>query len=582
MFFFAYIPETGAFRTVALFLLQSGYMSNPRHDSRTLLMQSRTRQAEIQRISSALALAEKSQDSNTQLKLYQELARLAPNTALVHAQIAHLLFERELEQEAAQHVQVALAQPNDLKVDRLVFQHMCKLARYTAQVEQARAWFNEQPNLWRFKLLHEALNRIDAKEEMEALIHQVLEQPLQPAEQSQVLTLLAQLYFSQARYHDAIGCYQLGLELNPGNQTQLFNLAGSLEHVGRYEEAFKYYQKVLEIDPEHPGTHNNISLIMLRLGQFRQGWQHNEWRWKASQPEHAQHFSIPRWQGEPLEGKTLLVWAEQGIGDHIMFASMLKELQARGGTLHYEIYARLDELFKRSFEGVNFLRRDVQGEEQIEGKRMFKQSWPRADFQIPIGSLGGIFRNDLASFGAGTAFLTPDPEACAAYREKYARLFPGKRLIGLSWRGGKTMQTERQSRRAQVQDLLPLTALSNVQFIDLQYDSSPEEIAQMQAAGLPIYHDDTVDARLDMDPQASQVSVLDAVISVDNTTVHLAGALGIPTYVLVQLNPNFRWGMKEGRTYWYNSVQLFHNPALVGWQDPLARIIQTLKTDGIV
>ncbi|WP_110947946.1 tetratricopeptide repeat protein [Pseudomonas bohemica] len=545
-------------------------------------MQSRTQQAEIQRISTALALAEKSQNSDTQLKLYQELARLVPGTALIHAQIAHLLFERQQEQQAADHVETALALPHDIKVDRLIFQHMCKLTRYTTKPAQAREWFNAQPNLWRFKLLHEALNRIEAREELERVIHDMLELPLLPAEQSQILTLLAQQYFGQARYHDAIGCYQLGLELDPGNQTQLFNLAGSLEHVGRYEEAFKYYKQVLSNNPEHAGTHNNIALIMLRLGEFQQGWQHNEWRWKASQPEHAQHFSIPRWNGESLEGKVLLVWAEQGIGDHIMFASMLNELREFGGTLHYEIYARLDDLFTRSFDGVNFLRRETMGEEQIEGKRMFKQSWPRADFQIPIGSLGGILRNDLASFGSGKSFLTADPQASQDYKDKYARLFPGKRLIGLSWRGGKTMQTERQSRRAQIQDLLPLSELSNVQFIDLQYDSTAEEIAEMQAAGLSVYHDDTVDARIAMDPQASQISALDAVISVDNTTVHLAGALGVPTYVLVQLNPNWRWGLKEGRSYWYNSVQLFRNPALIGWNNPLERIITALQTDGII
>lgn len=545
-------------------------------------MQSRTLQAEIQRVSSVLALAEKNQDRDTQVKLYQELARLAPNTALIHAQIAHLFFERHQEQEAADHVETALALPHDITVDRLIFQHMCKLPRYITKPDQAREWFNKHPNLWRFKLLHEALNHIEAREELERVIHTMLELPLLPAEQSQILTLLAQQYFGQARYHDAIGCYQLGLELNPGNQTQLFNLAGSLEHVGRYDEAFARYKQVLSNDPEHAGTHNNLGLIMLRLGEFQQGWKHNEWRWKGSQPEHAQHFSIPRWQGEPLEGKTLLVWAEQGIGDHIMFASMLNELREFGGTLHYEIYARLDDLFTRSFDGVNFLRRETMGEEQIEGKRMFKQSWPRADFQIPIGSLGGILRNDLASFGSGKSFLTADPQASQDYKDKYARLFPGKRLIGLSWRGGKTMQTERQSRRAQIQDLLPLSELSNVQFIDLQYDSTAEEIAEMQAAGLSVYHDDTVDARIAMDPQASQISALDAVISVDNTTVHLAGALGVPTYVLVQLNPNWRWGLKEGRSYWYNSVQLFRNPALIGWNNPLERIITALQTDGII
>lgn len=539
-------------------------------------------QAHIQRLSSAIHKAEREQDVPAQLSLYKQLAELAPRTTLVQATIAHLHLQRGEELEAAPYVQAALALPRDEQADRLLFQHLCQLPAYTAQTEQARRWFREYPTIIRFKLLHDALNRIDADKELEAVIHQLLDTQHPPLEQSQLLTLLAQLYYKMGRYHDAIGCYKLGLELTPNDRTQLFNLAATLEHVARYPEAFGYYQRVLQIDPNHAGTHNNISILMLRLGDLESGWKHHEWRWRASQLNQEHHFNIPRWQGESLEGKSLLVWAEQGIGDHIMYASLFDDLRRRGGNLHIEVYARLDQLFERSFPGVNFLRRELQGEDVIGDQKVFKQSWPKADYQIPMASLGTILRPDMASFGDGSRYLHADEQAVTRLKARYDSLFPGKRLIGLSWRGGKTVFTERQGRRIRFDDLAELAALENVQFIDLQYDSSPQDIARLQAAGLPIYHDDDVDPTSFLDPQAAQIAALDAVVSVDNTTVHLAGALGIPTYMLVQLNPNWRWGLNEGRSHWYNSVNVFRNTTLDNWKEPLARVMAALKEDNIL
>lgn len=545
-------------------------------------MHSKSTQAEIQRLAGAIEQAEKSQDVPAQLALYKQLGRLAPKATLVQAKIAHLLFEQGHEVEANTYAAAALDCTWDAAADRMLFEHLCRLPRYTERADLARKWYAPHPTLTRFKLLHEALNRIDADEELEAAMHQLLQGSLTADEQSQVLTLLAQLYFKQARYHDAIGCYQIGLELTPGNRTQLFNIAGALEHVGRYTDAFSYYKRVLEIDPHHAGTHNNTAILMLRLGDFENGWKHHEWRWPATQSDYEHHFSIPRWQGEPLTGKRLLVWAEQGIGDHIMYGSMINELRELGGELHVEIYARLDQLFERSFSGVNFLRRELLGEDFIGGQTVFKQSWPQVDYQIPMASLGAILRTSLASFGSGAPYLAADAQLSTELKAKYQDLFPGKRLIGLSWRGGKTLFTERQGRRVRFDDLARLAALENVQFIDLQYDSTREDVAALQAAGLPIYHDDDIDPTGLLDPQAAQIKALDAVISIDNTTVHLGGALGVPTYVMVQLNPNWRWGLNEGTSYWYNSVKLFRNSTITDWKDPLERIMAELKTDGIV
>ncbi|MDF3874048.1 tetratricopeptide repeat protein [Pseudomonas putida] len=545
-------------------------------------MQSRKLQAEIQSIGAALQHAERTQDIDTQLRLYEKLTRLTPACTLAHAQLAHLLFERDDHEQALAHVEQALTLPYDEAADKLIFQHLHKHKPSIAQLGKAKTWYSAHPNIWRFKLLYEALMHAQAYSEVEPLVLAALEQPLSRTDQSHLLTLLAQAYYQLARYHDCVGCYQAGLELTPNNQTQHFNLGTALEQVGRYSEAVNQYQKVLALEPDHGGVHNNLAIVMLRLGQFEDGWRQYEWRWDIALREQNQHFNIPRWSGEPLEGKTLLVWAEQGIGDHIMFSTMLSELQQRGGNLCYEIYARLDSLFERSFPDVTFLRRETDGETAHQGARVFKQRWPNADYQIPMGSLAGIFRTTRASFGDGAAYLKPDPALLQEIRGRYKALFPGRKLIGISWRGGKALHTERQSRRVGFDDLKALAKLENVQLIDLQYDSTETDLSSLRDAGIPIYHDDSVDPTAIMEAQAAQLCALDAVISVDNSTVHLAGALGVPTYALIQLNPNWRWGMSEGPSYWYNSVQIFRNREITNWKITIDRVIGQLATDGII
>lgn len=542
-------------------------------------MQSRTTQARIQRLSSDIQQAEAREDLPRQVSLYKELAKLAPGTTLVHAKISHLLHTLGDDEAAQPHVMQALALPYDPASDQMLFEHLCKLPRYTEQADQARSWYKARPTLTRFKLLHEALTHLNADEELEGTIHELLQTRLHPSEQSQLMTLLAQIYHRQARFHDCIACYQVGLELTPGNPTQMLNLASANEHLGRYNEALSLYEELLKIDPQHINGHHNLGILMLRLGEFELGWKQHEWRWLALQKEQQHHFAIPRWEGQPLAGKTLLVWAEQGIGDHVMYANMFDDLRKTGAELHIEIYARLDGLFKQSFPYINFLRRELLGEDNVGDQKVFKQSWPKADYQIPIGSLGSVLRTSRESFGTGTPYLTANSELIDYYTNKYATLFPAKRLIGLSWRGGKASFTRRQGRNTSPEELACLSQLSDVQFVDLQYDSNPEDVASFHAAGLSIYHDDEVDPTGMLDAQAAQLMALDAVITIDNTTVHLAGALGVPTYALIQLNPDWRWGVKSSDSLWYQSVRLYRNSTTADWKGPLQQIIKELSRD---
>lgn len=539
-------------------------------------------QSEVQRISQALQIAEGNDDRAEQIRLYEALAKLSPDTALVPAKIARLHLEMLDPQSAEPWAERALDMSTSAEIDEELLDMMRTHRLFTKNLERAERWYKASPSLPRMALYGAALSVRLRYDEAEALYTQALEKPLEVWQQSILLGLLGTLYFDCGRYHDSIACHQLTVELTPNYAYGPFNLALSLEQVGRYHEAYRLYNDVLGKMPEHAGTQNNLSLLQLRLKQFDVAWPNYESRWKTSLKEHYQEFNIPRWRGEPLEGKTLLVWAEQGIGDHVMFASLLPDLLKLGGQLHVETYDRLYPLLHRSMPGLSIIQREGGGLVHNGQRMMHRQNWPRSDYQIPMGSLGELLRPTLAAFDSHRPFLKADAQQVEAKRAEYQRLFPGKRLVGLSWRGGIDTANDMQSRRIAMEELAHLAALEQVQFINLQYGNTTEERAEAERLGLRIHHDASVDPLKDMDAQATQLSALDAVLSIDNTTVHLAGALGVPTFVLLQLNPNWRWGIEDETSYWYPSVQLIRNRELGRWGKALEQAVQRLRASSVI
>jgi len=543
-------------------------------------MPSSSQKETVQHLAHALSRAEQAGDIPLQIRLYQELLNEVPNLALAHAKVGHLYLKLDQPDSAQPYIEHALALPGDDRVDAELFDLLADRPLFTGNLEQAHQWYLARPNLWRMKLYAAALLHNRQTEQAEKLLAQMLESSVSPSQQAWVMSALAKLYFDTARYHEAIASSQMGLEIAPQNIQLYFNLAASLEQVGRYEQSFEHYNKVLQQLPQHANTHNNLALQMLRLKQFASGWPHYEWRWQSTLQKDQQLFNIPRWQGEPLEGKKLLVWAEQGIGDHIMFASMLPDLLALGGTLHFETYTRLAPILQRSFSKAHFIQREQAGTLQGETQMLYRQSWPQSDFQIPMGSLGQLLRPNLAAFAHQGPYLQADLQASQSKQEEYNRLFPGKKLIGLSWRGGIDTSNDMQSRRISMTELARLASLEHVQFINLQYGDTLAERIEAQSLGLYIHHDESVNPLADMDAQASQLLALDSVLSIDNTTVHLAGALGVPTYVLLQLNPNWRWGLEEGPSYWYPSVYLIRNREIGRWETALDRAVAAMRDNG--
>ncbi|RRV16109.1 tetratricopeptide repeat protein [Pseudomonas saudiphocaensis] len=521
----------------------------------------------VERILKAMRQADQTGNQAVLLRQYEKFLKLRPDNAKARAEAARLYLQHGDLEKARPHVKKALEAPYEEKVDSLLFPLMSLHDHYKNDLESARAWYGAAPNKWRVQLFIKALLKAERFAEAEPLLCQYLEQPQEPTLQAWLLTMLSECYHAMRRFPEAIACAQLVLEAKPDDHEALLQLGKNHEKLGRYSQALEYFRQMLEKRPDDPDAHRHIASLMLKIGRFSEGWEHWEWRWAKSLAKQTQNFPIPEWQGEPLADKILIVWAEQGIGDEIMFASILSELPSVGGKIYYECDKRLIPLFSRSYPDINY----------IPNTYKYVKRWPKADYHIPAGNLCKIFRSSLDSFGSGVSYLAADKNQANRKRLEYQKLFPEKRLIGISWRGGNA-GTNKFSRSLKLEDMLPLAQIKDLQLINLQYGNTEEE-RNLLAEQFDIYlHNDIeIDPLKDIDAQAAQISALDAVITIDNTTAHLAGALGTPTYILLPLDPDWRWGLETDKSYWYESVTLVRNPTPSDWKASIETVQKKLS-----
>ena len=197
------------------------------------------------------------------------------------------------------------------------------------------------------------------------------------------------------------------------------------------------------------------------------------------------------------------------------------------------------------------------------------------DFKIPAGHLGLYYRQDANGAPQPRAYFRPDPEKQAAIRDIYTNRWPGKRLIGFSWRSGNP--TVGQERSISLDQLIPVLSNQDCQFINLQYDATDKDfVALEEKTGIKIYCDPLVDPMQDLDGLAAQVAALDLVISTTNTTVHMSGAVGVPTWVLLPRVPDWRWQLGRSDSLWYPNMQLFRREKNEPWETVIDRIQKRL------
>ena len=388
---------------------------------------------------------------------------------------------------------------------------------------------------------------------------------------------LGNIYQEQDRLEDAIHVYQKAIEIQPRNADIYNNLGIALKEQGQLRQALQAYYKAIEIQPQFANAQNNVGLILFLQGDFKNGWKQYQWRWECEDfPSENRPFPQPIWNGSNLSGKPILVWAEQGIGDEIMFASMLNDLRQSNANIMVECEQRLISLFQRSFPDIQFFCRTNPPDQQLLNSNI--------DYQISMGSLGQWLRTDLDSFKQGQSYyLTACPDKTAELRNKYQQLANGRKLVGISWKSTDISQRRAKSKSTSLEYWASVLSQPNCYFINLQYGDVATEMAKFESnTNLKVYQDKEIDPLVNLDSFAAQISALDLVISTSNTTVHMAGALGKRVWTLLPHIPDWRWTLDREEALWYPAMRLFRQSSIGDWQDVFKRVSHALSQSGMV
>ena len=383
----------------------------------------------------------------------------------------------------------------------------------------------------------------------------------------------------QDKLEEAIRAYQQATEVNPTSTEACYKLSGAqlvklnsdsvLQVQDRLEEASRILRKVIEINPSHADAHHKLGLVLLLKGDFRRGWKEYEWRWKCDGfSSEKRDFPQPMWDGSSLSDKSIVIWFEQGVGDQIMFASLLFELQKQARRVLVEVEHRLVPILQRSFSGICFF-----PSQELSHPKLLDVS---IDFQSPASSLPQWLLPDEESFPGRHSYLQACRYKTQELRNKYQQLADDKLLIGISWKSKNEKFGEYMSTSlAQWADLF---SQKDCIFINLQYGNVKKEIDEFNnQTGISIYQDKEIDSLENLDDFAAQVAAVDLVLSVSNTTVHMAGALGKPVWTLIRYVPNYKWMIDRSDSPWYPSMILFRQKAPGDWDSVFQQIVSKLE-----
>ncbi len=370
---------------------------------------------------------------------------------------------------------------------------------------------------------------------------------------------------AQDKLDEAVASYRQALVLRSDLAETHVNLGNVLQQLGDVDGSLAEFRVALQFNPDLAEAAVAQSGALLLKGDFAAGWSNFDLRWRTQDFDTPMRTSPqPLWNGEPFRSGRLLVWGEQGVGDEIMFAGLIPDLIAAGLPVVLDCDRRLVPLFARSFPGLPV----------ISGYDPARQPELEIAAHLPSGSLARFFRSSLAAFATvKSPYLFADAAGRDQLRSKYD---DGRLLIGLVWhtRNAKSGRW----RSIALSTLAPLFDNPRLMWISLQYGDHAELEAQIGAAGVPVIVDRTVDQLDNIDHFAAQVAAMDLVIAIDNSTAHLAAALGRPTWLLLPFAPDWRWLLETEKSPWYPTLRIFRQPNLGDWPSVVGEVHKTLAS----
>jgi Flp pilus assembly protein TadD len=409
--------------------------------------------------------------------------------------------------------------------------------------------------------LGNSLTAVERFAEAEAALRQALQ--LQP-DYANAWSNLGATLVKQGRWQAAEQCFERALAIAPQSETAHRNLGAALVRQGKLEQGQRHSEHALQLNPRSAEAHRNRAIVWLLKGDWQRGWEEYEWRWQCPEQK-LPNLPQPLWNGEPLEGRRLLLCAEQGLGDTLQFMRYAQLARQRGAHVVLEVQRALLPLLQR-FEHADQI---VPRGEKLPAD---------LDFFLPLLSAPRVFGTRLNHVPADVPYLTADPHRVERWRAELQRI-PARLRIGLVWQGSRKFAGDRE-RSAPLEAFLPL-ALPGVQWISLQKGDGSEQARALRekSGGLALLDlEDRLDADAAFVDTAAILSVVDLLISVDTSVAHLAGALAVPLWLALPATPpDWRWLLDRSDSPWYPTARLFRQTQPGDWKGVFQAMADQLR-----
>ena len=377
------------------------------------------------------------------------------------------------------------------------------------------------------------------------------------------------LLHREERFAEAVTAFERAEAL--GNKPAASNKGNSLLDLGQMDEALRAHEIAVERDPEHPGAIYNLALTELRLGDWEHGWPNYEARWRFKEVHRRpRSFKQPRWDGEPLDGRRVLLHAEQGLGDTIQFCRYATLVAARGGVPVLQVQPPAERLMR----SLGVVRAEL-AETALLGAEP-----PEFDLECPLLSLPAVFVTTPETAPWPGAYLGAEPELVFQKRLRFLNIRPGPMQhsgerslrVGLAWAGNPRYKADRQRSMA-LATLLPLLRIPGITWISLQKGPGAEQLAALPG---DVFVSDGSSGDRDLAETAALVASLDLVITTDTCIAHLAGAMEKPLWILLPHLADWRWMEQVETTPWYPTAWLARQSEPGDWRGVVKRVMEEL------
>ncbi len=368
---------------------------------------------------------------------------------------------------------------------------------------------------------------------------------------------------------EALEHYLELLKQRPNDSSILYNTAYSFKKLGRLEEAMPYYKKALERNPDHAEAHFSLGLAYLIRGDFEHGWPEYEWRWQRNSQLKPRNFPKPQWDGSPLEGKTILIHAEQGLGDTFQFIRYARTIREQHDCkIICAVQRPLHTIISRCCP-------------YIDSVTTLSEIPTSFDVHIPLMTIPLVLKSNEQTIPKTIPYIFPDEHLVELWKHRLPQ--DGTLKIGICWQGNSKYGTPMlratvAAKSLRAHRLTPLSDIEGISLYNLQKENGEEQVKSLpKNFNLKTFDVDfdTINGRF-MDT-AAIIKNLDLVITVDTSIAHLAGAIGTPAWIMLPEPADWRWLLNRNNTPWYSNTRLFRQPHSGDWNSVVAAIVEELK-----